>query len=118
MKVKIGTSGNLFWALCKIIGEDWDKGKELVENAEKDNDGYIFDIELKIDGVEFDFDSIITGLLERQDEEIEIIENRIEELEQLLDYFDRRDKVCCAIDGEQERYEVETELEQLKEKIY
>ena len=52
------------------------------------------------------------------DEEIEIIENRIKELEKQLDYFDRRDKVCCAIDGEQERYEVETELEQLKEKIY
>ena len=70
MKVKIGTSGNLFWALCKIIGEEWDKGKELVENAEKDDDGYIFDIELKIDGVEFNFDSIITGLLQRQNEEI------------------------------------------------
>lgn len=52
------------------------------------------------------------------DEEIEIIENRIEELEQLLDYFDRRDRVCCAIDGEEERYEVEEELKQLKEKIY
>ena len=52
------------------------------------------------------------------DEEIEIVENRIEELEKQLDYFDRRDKVCCSIDGEQERYEIETELEQLKEKIY
>ncbi len=52
------------------------------------------------------------------DEEIEIIENRIEELEQLLDYFDRRDKVCCAIGGEQDRYDAEEELEQLKEKIY
>ena len=52
------------------------------------------------------------------DEEIEIIENRIEELEKQLDYFDRRNKVCCAIDGEQERYEVEEELEQLEEKIY
>lgn len=52
------------------------------------------------------------------DEEIEIIENRIEELEKQLDYFDRRNKVCCAIDEEQERYEVEEELEQLEEKIY
>lgn len=52
------------------------------------------------------------------DEEIEIVENRIEELKQLLDYFNRRDKVCCSIDGEQERYEVEMELEQLEEKIY
>lgn len=28
MKVKIGTSGNLFWALCEIIGKDWNKGKK------------------------------------------------------------------------------------------
>ncbi len=52
------------------------------------------------------------------DEEIENIENRIKELEKQLDYFDKRDKVCCSMDGEQERYEVETELEQLEEKIY
>lgn len=28
MKVKIGTSGNLFWALCEIIGKDWNKGEK------------------------------------------------------------------------------------------
>ncbi len=51
------------------------------------------------------------------DKEIEIIENRIEELEKLLDYFNERDKVCLALDGYEERCEVEEELERLQEKI-
>lgn len=52
------------------------------------------------------------------DEEIELMEDRICELEKLLDYFDRRDKVCCSIDGEQERYEVESEIEQIQDILY
>lgn len=76
MKVKIGTSGNLFWALCEIIGKDWGKGKELVQNAEKDDDGYIFDIELKIDGVEFDFSNVINQLISSQNE---IVEKKVKE---------------------------------------
>lgn len=71
MKVKIGTSGNLFWALCEIIGKDWNKGKKVVENAEKDDDGYIFDIELKIDGVEFDFSNVINQLISSQNGVVE-----------------------------------------------
>lgn len=52
------------------------------------------------------------------EEEIEILENRLEELGKQLDYINRRDKVCCAIDGEQERYEVEEEIEKIQDILY
>ena len=52
------------------------------------------------------------------EEEIETLENRLEELEMLLEYFDRRDKVCCAIDGEEERYEVESEIKKIQNILY
>lgn len=52
------------------------------------------------------------------EEEIEILENRLTELTKLLDYFNRRDKVCFAIDGEQERYKVESEIEQIQDILY
>ena len=52
------------------------------------------------------------------DEEYEQIENRIIELEKHLEYCNRRDEVCLAIDGEQERYEIETELEELNKFLY
>lgn len=48
----------------------------MVENAEKDNDGYIFDIELKIDGVEFDFSNVINQLISSQNE---IVEKEVKE---------------------------------------
>ncbi len=52
------------------------------------------------------------------DEEIELMEDRISELEKLLEYLDKRDEVCCAVDGDEEREEIEEELEELQEKIY
>ena len=52
------------------------------------------------------------------EEEISVIEDRIEELENLIDYFDRRDEVCCVCGGENDRYEAEDELERLRNKIY
>lgn len=52
------------------------------------------------------------------EKEIEILENRLEELGKQLDYINRRDKVCCAIDGEQERYEVEEEIEKIQDILY
>lgn len=48
----------------------------MVENAEKDDDGYIFDIELKIDGVEFDFSNVINQLISSQNE---IVEKEVKE---------------------------------------
>lgn len=52
------------------------------------------------------------------EKEIEILENRLEELGKQLDYINRRDEVCCAIDGEQERYEVEEEIEKIQDILY
>ena len=52
------------------------------------------------------------------EKEIEILENRLEELGKQLDYINRRDEVCCVIDGEQERYEVEEEIEKIQDILY
>lgn len=47
-------------------------------------------------------------------EEIEVIENQIEDIKKKLKYCEERDKVCLAIDGEQEVMELECELERLE----
>lgn len=44
----------------------------------------------------------------------EIVENKIKEIENRLDYCNKRDKVCLAIDGEQERLNLEIEFEKLE----
>ena len=71
MKFLVSQGSNLYWALLKIVGKEEEKALKVLKNAEKNESGYILNIELKIDGVDFDFDSIITGLLQRQNEEIE-----------------------------------------------
>ena len=52
------------------------------------------------------------------EKEIEILENRLEELGKQLDYINRWDEVCSAKDGEQERYEVEEEIEKIQDILY
>lgn len=52
------------------------------------------------------------------EKEIEILEDRLEELGEQLDYINRRDEVCYAIGGEQERYEVEEEIERIQDILY
>lgn len=70
MKFLVSQGSNLYWALLKIVGEE-EKALKVLENAEKSESGYILNIELKIDGVDFNFNSIMTGLFQRQNEEIE-----------------------------------------------
>lgn len=71
MKFLVSQGSNLYWALCKIVGGEEKKAIKVLENAEKNENGYILNIELKIDGVDFNFDSIMTGLFQRQNAEIE-----------------------------------------------
>mgnify|MGYP004630499921 CR=1 FL=1 len=52
------------------------------------------------------------------EEEIEILENRLEELGKQLDYINRRDEVCCVIGGDEERDEVEEEIEKIQDILY
>lgn len=48
----------------------------------------------------------------------EQIEERIAEIKRHLKYCEERDKVCLAIDGEQEVMELEAELERLENMLY
>lgn len=52
------------------------------------------------------------------EEEIEILENRLEELEKQLNYINRRDEFCCVIGGDEEREEVEEEIEKIQDILY
>lgn len=52
------------------------------------------------------------------DEEYEMLEDRLKQIEEHLDYCDRRDRVCLAIDGEQERAEYEEEYEIIYSYMY
>lgn len=52
------------------------------------------------------------------EEEIEILENRLEELGKQLDYINRRDEVCCVIGGDEEREEVEDEITKIQDILY
>jgi len=52
------------------------------------------------------------------DEEYEMLEDRLKQIEEHLDYCDRRDRVCLAIDGEQERAEYEGEYEIIYNYMY
>lgn len=87
----------------KIVVEDLDE--EIVKNFYKEKENKI--------------DELLNKKYEDlTDEEIETLENRLDELQKTLDYFDRRDKVCCAIDGEQERDEVENKIAQINKLLY
>lgn len=50
--------------------------------------------------------------------EVEMLENRLEELKKQLDYINRRDEVCCAINGDEEKYEAEEEIKQMEDILY
>lgn len=52
------------------------------------------------------------------EKEIGILENRLRKLRKQLDYINRRDEVCCAIDGDEERHEVEEEIKQIQDILY
>ena len=52
------------------------------------------------------------------EKEIGILENRLRELRKQLDYINKRDEVCCAIDGDKERHEVEEEIKQIQDILY
>lgn len=45
------------------------------------------------------------------------IKKRIKEIKKELDYCRRRDKVCCCIDGDEQVYELECELNELEDKL-
>lgn len=87
----------------KIVVEDLDE--EIIKNFYKEKENKI--------------DELLNKKYEDlTDEEIEKLENRLDELQKTLDYFSRRDEICCAIDGEQEKYEVENKIAQINKLLY
>lgn len=81
MEVKINpnNTNDMFYIICKILGEDnSNESKNIIEKAfEKgDKDNFIFDIELKINGVDFDFVKFVRRLVE---EENQCIKNAVQD---------------------------------------
>lgn len=73
MEIKINPNKNnmVHWAFCEAIGEQHEQGAEIIKNAKQDENGFIFDIELKINGVEFNFENIVNSLIENESITIE-----------------------------------------------
>lgn len=78
MEIKVNPNkGNAVnWAFCEVIGEQHEQGAEIIKNAKQDKDNFILDIELKINGVEFNFENIIKSLVEKENE---IIDKEVKE---------------------------------------
>lgn len=69
--INVNDKDNLFWALCEIIGEEHDKGADLISNAEHSEGGYILDFDLKINGIPFNFENFVKRLIDSQNKIIE-----------------------------------------------
>ena len=81
MEVKINpnNTNDMFYIICKILGEDnSNESKNVIEKAFKkgDKDNFIFDIELKINGVDFNFVKFVKRLIE---EENQCIKNAVQD---------------------------------------
>ncbi len=112
MKFEVSRGNDLFWALCKIVGKEEEKALKVLENAEKNENGYIFNIELKIDGVDFNFGSIITGLLQRQDEEVKRqVQNVLES--KFLDIVNQANEIIEDLDGISETLDFQKNYDKL-----
>ena len=81
MEVKINTNNknDMFYVICRILEQDNSNEsttiiKKAFEKGDKDN--FIFDIELKINGVDFDFVKFVKRLIE---EENQCIKNAVQD---------------------------------------
>lgn len=106
MKVKFNPNerNNVHWALCHTLFDEdsnEEKAKKVIDIAHKNKEGdyFIYDIELKINGEEFNFESLINNLLKNENEiigravkrELENqfydIQNKVNDILENLDYI-------------------------------
>lgn len=95
IKVKDNMEDTMFLVITKLLNNRKDSAK-IIENALKNGKGkeLVFDIDLKINGREFDFEQFMNELISREDE---IVEKRVKEI--LEDKFiDINNKVNDILD--------------------
>ena len=95
IKVKDNMEDTMFLVITKLLSNRKDSAK-IIENALKNGKGkeLVFDIDLKINGREFDFEQFMNELISREDE---IVEKRVKEI--LEDKFiDINNKVNDILD--------------------
>ena len=64
MLLKIEPDTHAWWILMNAIGDEHYKIDEILKNSPKKNgESYIFDIELKVNGVELNFSDATTEML-------------------------------------------------------
>ena len=104
MLLKIVPDTHAWWILMNAIGDKHYKIDEILKNSPKKNgESYIFDIELRVNGVELNFSNYITEMLNQMDDYIEskakrLLKNKCEDLiekfkencEELTDSFEDR----------------------------
>lgn len=77
IKINPNNTNDMYYVICKILGQDnTDESTDIIKKAfEKGNkDNFVFDIELKINGIDFDFVRFVTELIK---EENQCIENAV-----------------------------------------
>ena len=85
MEVKINPNNinDMFYVICRILEQDNSNEsatiiKKAFEKGDKDN--FIFDIELKINGVDFDFVKFVRKLVEEENQCIKnVVRNELKE---------------------------------------
>ncbi len=97
VNVNVNDKDNIFWALCEIIGEEREKGTELISNAEQFDNGYVLDFDLKINGIEFNFENIINRLVESQNK---IIDKAVKERlkDKFADIYNKANEIMENLD--------------------
>lgn len=97
VNVNVNEKDNIFWALCEIIGEERNKGADLIANAEQFEKGYVLDFDLKINGIEFNFENVVNRLVESQNK---IIEKAVKERlkDKFYDICNKADEIIENLD--------------------
>ena len=101
MLLKIKPDTHEWWMLMNAMGEDYEKVSKIIKNSPtKEKGSYEFDIELKVNGIELNFNEVIKDVFSHIDDYIEskaknllkdkcesLIESFKEECDELTDNF-------------------------------
>lgn len=105
IKIEDNNKDNRFIIMAKLLS-DREDSQEIIDNALKNGNGkeLIFDIDLKINGLEFDFGSFIDKLIDNIDEYVdyrakELLKNKLVDVDNKVnDILNNLDDISSFFD--------------------
>lgn len=106
VKLDINKNNAVHWAFIEMIGEKDKEFQKIMEQAERYENGFVLNVELKVNGIEFSFENIITQLVKCQNEVIkkavkEELENKFYEItSRANEIINNLDYINLELEGE------------------